>query len=88
MSGLNTAASIALLVLVGCVFAQLLRLVYGLERPDDGESGAEDDEGGGGSKRPDPPSPADCGGAQPSWWPQFERDFAEHVERVRAVGKR
>src|SRR3954451_20887741 len=43
----------------------------------------DDDRGGedGGLRRtPRPPRPPD--GGDPDWWPTFEREFAEHVDRL------
>jgi hypothetical protein len=37
--------------------------------------------GGGGGGNDGGPSP---GGGSPAWWPEFERQFAEHVEKLRA----
>src|SRR3954454_17190518 len=45
--------------------------------------GGSDDpgDGGGGGGGGNPPEPGPSG---PSWWPEFEREFAEHVARVRS----
>jgi hypothetical protein len=45
----------------------------GSDDPGDGGGGG----GGGGS----PPDPSPSG---PPWWPEFEREFADHVARVRS----
>ncbi len=40
------------------------------------------DEGGGGLRRHWPDAPQDGGGgSDPSWWPEFERQFASHVAK-------
>jgi hypothetical protein len=53
--------------------------------PSDSEGG-DSDGGGGGLERPPPDRPNGGGGpAEPSWWPEFERDFARYlVQRERA----
>jgi hypothetical protein len=85
--GLGIAAGIAMIFGAGCALALLLRLIR--ELPDTPETESEDEDGGGGgSKRPEPPGPADRGGGEPPWWPQFERDFAAYVDRVSAVARR
>ena len=45
--------------------------------PDDSEP--DSDDWGGGNKRREPPGPQGSGGGEPSWWPEFERAFAEYV---------
>jgi hypothetical protein len=61
--------------------ALLFRLLRWL---DAGAGGGEADSGGGGGgsgDRPAEPPPDGDDGTHPAWWPQFERQFAEHVER-------
>ena len=49
--------------------------------------GGSDDpgDGGGGGGGGNPPDPGPSG---PPWWPEFEREFAEHVARVRSLPPR
>jgi len=62
-----------------------IMLIVVVMRGADGESGGEDDSGwghgGGGSRSPDAPRPPE---GDPVWWPEFERQFAAHVERRQA----
>lgn len=45
-----------------------------------GRGSGPDDAGGGGGNRPPPDRPPDGDGpADPSWWPQFERDLARYL---------
>ena len=73
---------IAIILCLGCAVAILVRIARTSGRPDE-ES--DEDSGGGGNKRPERPSPSNSGG-EPSWWPQFERDLADYVQRIEAVG--
>jgi hypothetical protein len=59
--------------------------VWLLRRSDvDGDEG--DDDGGGGLRiDPTPPRPVPSPDSEPEWWPQFERDFAAHVEKIRVA---
>jgi len=77
---------IAILICLGCAAAVLVLLARS-RRSDEPGSESDEDSGGGGSKRPERPSPSDSGG-EPSWWPQFERDLADYVHRIEAVGRR
>src|SRR3954466_15102660 len=43
--------------------------------------GSDDPDDGGGGGGGDPPDPGPSG---PPWWPEFEREFAEHVAGGRA----
>jgi hypothetical protein len=69
-------------LIFGIVFALVLFVAVvawwarrgGSDDPGDGGGGG----GGGGG---DPPDPAPSG---PSWWPEFEREFAEHVASVQS----
>jgi hypothetical protein len=76
----GTAAVLISMVLVVAVAQISLR-------EDAGGEGTEGDDGGGGMQPPD--RPIDRGGpAEPSWWPEFERDLADYlVERERAQWK-
>jgi hypothetical protein len=76
---------IAILICLGCAVAVLVLLAR--SRRSDEPGSESDEDGGGGSKRPERPSPSDSGG-EPSWWPQFERDLADYVHRIEAVGRR
>ena len=60
------------------VLAHLSRILQRRERPDDTD---ESDSGGGGGSRKDPRPKAPGGGGEPAWWPEFERQFAEHLAR-------
>jgi hypothetical protein len=77
---------IAILICLGCAVAVLVLLARS-RRSDQPGSESDEGSGGGGSKRPERPSPSDSGG-EPSWWPQFERDLADYVHRIEAVGRR
>jgi hypothetical protein len=72
----------AAVVVAGCTVL-LLRLLHWLES--EGKAGESDAGagGGGGKDRPPPWPPDEGGGLEPAWWPQFERQFAEHVGRTR-----
>jgi len=49
----------------------------------------EDDSPGGGSGGQPRPGPAPGPpSAEPDWWPEFERQFAEHVHRARAMASK
>ena len=68
-----------LLVVTGFVIACIGR-PHGRRGGDaDADSGSG---GGGGSRRPDGPRPP---GGDPQWWPEFERQFAAHVELIQQL---
>jgi hypothetical protein len=54
--------------------------------------GEEDDgsDGGGGTRplRPDPSPPGPPAGADPEWWPSFEREFAAYVSARHSTSQR
>jgi hypothetical protein len=60
-------------------------------RGDGGESGGEDEDGGLGRRPPERPS-GGGGPAEPSWWPEFERELRRYMEErrrtTRADGER
>jgi hypothetical protein len=64
--GLSVACSILSLVVVAC-------LVFAALSANDGE---DDDDGRG--RDDEPPSPEGPSG-EPTWWPQFEREFASYT---------
>jgi hypothetical protein len=74
-------AAIAVTI-VSCLFAFVVVLALALTRPpgrrdgEEGDSGPGGGGGGPGDKRPEGPDPA---GGDPTWWPEFERQFADHV---------
>jgi hypothetical protein len=73
-----------LVVTAGVVGAAtlLLRLLGWLDSG--GESGESDGGGGGGGDDRPPQRPPDGDGDyEPAWWPEFERQFAEHVDGSR-----
>jgi hypothetical protein len=78
---------IAILLCLAGAVSVLVLLARRSRRPDEPGSESDEDSGGGGNKRPERPSPSDSGG-EPSWWPQFERDLADYVQRIEAVGRR
>ena len=83
--GIVTAALIFLAGAVGLV-RMVLEDVARRRGADggDGSDGSSSDGGDGGSRRPDPaPHRGGGDGADPPWWPQFERDFAAHVSALR-----
>ena len=70
-----SAGALAMVALLVC--AQ--RSIRGEPGPDEPDLGSDDGGGGGGGqRRPKPPS--DPGG-EPVWWPQFEQDLADYVDR-------
>ncbi len=64
-------ALLGLLAGVGIVVRALLGLAG-----DDGDDAGDDGGGGPGRRRPLPRRPPP---APPDWWPEFEREFADHV---------
>jgi hypothetical protein len=64
------------------LLVRVLRSVDRAARPDDDDPGT--DGGGGGNCRPRPPAPP---GSDPAWWPEFERQLAEHVAHAATVGR-
>jgi hypothetical protein len=74
---------IVIMLCIVCAVAVLVALARHFGRPDGPESPSDEDNGGG-NKRPQRPSPSDSGG-EPSWWPQFERDLADYVQRIEPV---
>jgi hypothetical protein len=73
------AELVATAVVVGST-ALLLRLLGWLDSG--GEPGEHDGDGGG--EDPPPKRPPDGRrDSEPAWWPQFERQFADHVKRAR-----
>src|SRR6188472_2586185 len=83
---LDVVLWIAIVLVLGLALAVLLWPARRLGRPDEPDSESDEDSGGG-NKRPERPSPSNSGG-EPSWWPQFERDLADYVHRIEAVGRR
>jgi hypothetical protein len=80
-SGSWLAYVVSVLVLLGAMCGTYyLCVVLDRRARDRGDSTEGDGEGGGGAKRgggrvpPKPPS-----GTDPEWWPEFERQFADHV---------
>ena len=72
--GIALAASAGVLAMVALlVCAQ--RSIHREPGPDEPDSGSD---GGGGLRRPKPPP--DPGG-EPVWWPQFEQDLEDYVDR-------
>lgn len=81
---LNSMTTVAIVVVLGCAFAQLLCVIWrnaGADdsRPDSDDSQPDSDDWGGGNKRREPPGPQDSGGGEPPWWPDFERHFVDYV---------
>jgi hypothetical protein len=78
------AVGIGLCVVLAMFWLGLVFLSYrrppGREGDDDHGSGP----GGGGPGRPGPNS-GDAPGGAPTWWPDFEREFAAHVSEREAV---
>jgi hypothetical protein len=69
--------TVAMVLILGCAFGQLLRVLWRHEGRDDSQP--DSDDSGGGNQRREPRRPQDSGGGEPPWWPEFERDFADHV---------
>jgi hypothetical protein len=65
----------SLLALLGGVWIMVHIARHGGESGDDP---GEDDGGGGGGRRPKPPDPRPE--FDPSWWPEFERQFAAYAQ--------
>jgi hypothetical protein len=85
--------SIAALVLLAVFVAALGLTVVKAVRADggsgDGSDGADGGGGGGGGGvRPPGGGPPVLPGADPEWWPQFEREFAAHAARVEGESER
>jgi hypothetical protein len=77
-------------LLLGYLGAVTWLFVWLLRRSDvEGDEG-DDGGGGGGGLRVDPTRPRPCPSpdSEPEWWPQFERDFAAHVEKTRVARSR
>jgi hypothetical protein len=74
---LVTIASMTIVFGIACIVA-------GLRRPGrrPGDDDHEDLGGGGGGGGPGPEAPRG-GDGDPAWWPEFERQFAAHVESLR-----
>ena len=64
------------LVVAGAL-AGLDDLMRRMNPPED--PGSDADGRGGGNICPDVPPPRGGGGADPAWWPEFEREFAAYV---------
>jgi hypothetical protein len=84
------AGGVAVVLMLGVCLGGLVVTLIALftEPPPDRRDGGEGDSGpggGGGPGRggPDHPGP---GGGDPTWWPEFERQFAEYVTPERPVG--
>ena len=76
--GIELAASAGALAMVA-LLACALRSIAREPGPDEPDPGTDDGGGGGGGlRRPKPPP--DPGG-EPVWWPQFERDLEDYVDR-------
>ena len=62
-------------------------LAIGASQPAEDGPDRPDDDDDGGSKTPSsgPPPPCAPTGADPAWWPEFEREFAAHVGRDRVT---
>jgi hypothetical protein len=72
----------ALIVTVVLALAVFVALMAWWARPGGSdESGGGGSGGGGGGGHPPAPRPP-----EPSWWPEFENDFAEYVTSLRASG--
>jgi hypothetical protein len=78
-TGSAPALEILTLIAVGALFVAVTLVVIGLLRAR--ATGDGDDDSGPGRGGPQPPS-GDPGpsGANPTWWPEFERDFAAYLE--------
>jgi hypothetical protein len=70
-------------LLLLCVVVEHLSRYGAHTRADKPEPGDDDD--GGGNQRRRPTRPPDTGGGEPSWWPDFEREFADYVRHREAV---
>src|SRR5947209_8104164 len=71
------AGVVGILVVAGIVIACI-----GRPHGRGGETDADSGSGGGGSRRPDGPRPT---GGDPPWWPEFERQFAAHVDLIQQL---
>src|SRR5947207_3124214 len=69
----------ALISLLVFLAAGIWVIVYVARHPDDPGGDGDGGWGGGGGRYPPPHSPRT--GPEPDWWPEFERQFAEHVRR-------
>ena len=83
-AGSAPTTEILALIALGALFVAVTLVVIGLLRARATDDG--DDDSGPGRGGPQPPS-GDPGpsGADPAWWPEFERDFATYLE---ATGRR
>ena len=79
----------ATLLVVGALFVPvaivllIARVAPTRPRRDEGDGDSGRGGGPGGPRRPrgDPPEPD----SDPAWWPEFERQFAAHVQRHRRI---
>jgi hypothetical protein len=72
--------AVAIVMVSATLLLRLLGWLDAGDEPGEAESGG----GGDGGEDPLPEQPSDGGGdSEPWWWPDFEREFAEHVERLR-----
>ena len=79
--GVETAlVSFGVIVAIHLVAGLLICVWFALDPGDNDDSGSDDD-GPGWGRRPPPPHPPE----PPVSWPDFERQFAEHVK---ALGER
>jgi hypothetical protein len=82
MLGLTAAGTIAVIFMTRRAVGRLVGPLLPLDPRDDSDS--DSDGGGGGNIRPQPPSPSGDTGGEPSWWPEFEQQFAEYAGRAAA----
>ena len=77
----EAAAWFAPVLVSGVLMIWLLLSIWLVVRGDHGREDDGDDfrDGGGGPRVPDPPCPRR--GGEPDWWPEFERKFADYVNR-------
>jgi hypothetical protein len=76
--------ALALPAVLAMALAGLVIVVaLGPSGPDGAKPDGHSDDDDGGSKTPPsaPPPPRAPTGAEPEWWPQFERDFAAYAGR-------
>jgi hypothetical protein len=73
------ACAVAILLVVAGIVIVCIGRPHGRGGEADADWGSG---GGGGSRRPDGPRPA---GGDPQWWPEFEQQFAAHVELIQQL---
>jgi hypothetical protein len=76
-SWLGYAAGGLIVLAIAC---ETIYIWWVLGRGGDGGRNPSDDDGGGGTgPGPDRISPRGSPGTDPEWWPEFERQFADHI---------